>query len=647
MRRFAVRCLLTPRQAEVENRAIRRNLLSPSSLTEDMPMESPNTGPVSSQGPFTADGFVSVEQLLARLTGSGLLSAEAIRGLIARIPPARRAHSRQLAEELVLQKVLTSYQATILCQRRAPGLVLGNYVILEMLGAGGMGQVFKAMHRRMERVVVLKLLPPEMTQSPVAVERFHREVKAAARLSHPNIVAAYDADEAGGVHFLIMEYVEGSDLKHVVRTQGPLTIAQALSCVGQTARGLEHAHAVGVIHRDIKPANLLLGTDGVVKILDMGLARQSDKESPQRAAPQRDLTKLGSIVGTCHYMAPEQATGTNRIDKRVDIYSLGCTLYFLLTGKPPFEGDSMAEVLLAHLERPIPSLALARPDAPPALDAMFQRMLAKKSDERFATVTEVIAALKNCKAGLSRPKLPLAPPSRPQASPTNEATFAEAGESQLDFALPKVALVPRRRRRRLGAFVAGAGVLLVCLAAAVVYVIRTPSAPLDAATQRQAPTRAAEAPGSPTRKEPEPEYLCDLPERDVAVGVGDFGKKGDLGYWNKRITFKGVPSPHGLSMHPPDRGSARVAYTLKKQYRTFRAMVAINDDIDDSSVTALVFKVCGDGKLLWQSKPLKKSREGEECIVPVAMIERLELEVHCPGSAAWAHAVWVEPQLLK
>src|SRR5262249_7614114 len=154
--------------------------------------------------------------------------------------------------------------------------------------------------------------------------------------SHPNIVAAYDADEAGGVHFLIMEHVEGRDLKHVVQTEGPLTIAQALSIVGQTARGLEHAHAAGVIHRDIKPANLLLGTDGVVKILDMGLARLSDKESPLRAAPQRDLTKLGSIVGTFHYMAPEQASGT-RIDKRVDIYSLGCTLYFLLTGKPPFE----------------------------------------------------------------------------------------------------------------------------------------------------------------------------------------------------------------------------------------------------------------------------------------------------------------------
>src|SRR5262249_4572952 len=154
VRRFSVRCLLTPRQAAVENRAIRRNLLYPSSLTEDTPMESPKTRPVSSQGPFTTDGFVSVEELLARLTSSGLLDAGAIGGLMARIPPARRAQSRQLAEELVLQKVLTSYQAMILCQRKAPGLVLGNYVILEKLGAGGMGQVFKAMHRRMERVVV-------------------------------------------------------------------------------------------------------------------------------------------------------------------------------------------------------------------------------------------------------------------------------------------------------------------------------------------------------------------------------------------------------------------------------------------------------------------------------------------------------------
>jgi serine/threonine protein kinase len=630
----------------VENRTIRRNLLAPSSFTEDMPMESPNSRPVSSQGPLSTDGSVSVEQLVARLTSSGLLDAEAIRGLVARIPPARRAHSRQLAEELVRQKVLTSYQAMMLCQRKSPGLVLGNYVILEKLGAGGMGQVFKAMHRRMERVVVLKLLPPEMTQSPVAVERFQREVKAAARLSHPNIVAAYDADEAGGVHFLIMEYVEGRDLKHVVQTEGPLTLAQAFSCVGQTARGLEHAHTAGVTHRDIKPANLLLGTDGIVKILDMGLARLSDKDSASRAVPQRDLTKLGNIVGTFHYMAPEQATGTNRIDNRVDIYSLGCTLYFLLTGKPPFEGDSMTEVLWAHLEKPIPSLATVCPGTSPALDAVFQRMLAKKADDRFATMTEVIAALKSCKAGLSSAKLLLPRRSRPQPSPTNDATFADVGESQPDFAVPKVAVVPRTQRRRLGIFWAGAGVLFVCLAAAIVYSIRTPSASLAAATQRHSPTRATEAPVSPTRKEPETGYLCDLPERDVTVGYGSFGKKGDLGYDNNRIVFKGVHSPHGLSMHPPERGSARVTYTLNKQYRTFRAMVAINDDIE-ISVTALVFKVSGDGKLLWQSKPLTKRGEGEECIVPVSMIERLELEVHCPGPCLAAHAVWIEPQLLK
>src|SRR6185369_1273125 len=182
-----------------------------------------------------------------------------------------------------------------------------NYVILDKLGQGGMGVVLKAEHKRMKRLVALKVLSPAFTKTPEALRRFQREVEAAAKLRHPNIVAADDADAAGGVHFLVMEYVEGSDLSALVKKSGPLPVEKALHCILQAARGLEYAHGEGIIHRDIKPANLLLDNKGTVKILDMGLARVAASAAGEG---QADLTGAGQIVGTVDYMAPEQAMNT-------------------------------------------------------------------------------------------------------------------------------------------------------------------------------------------------------------------------------------------------------------------------------------------------------------------------------------------------
>jgi len=351
---------------------------------------------------------VSVTQFLECLAESGLLPEAEVRNLQA--GQNGSTDPRALALELVQQQKLTRYQAAVLCQGKSKGLVLGNYVILEKLGAGGMGMVFKARHRRMDRVVAIKVLPPAVGQSEHAVRRFRREAEAAAKLHHPNIVAAYDADQAGGVHFLVMEYVAGTDLSRLVKSRGPLPVEQALSCILQAARGLAHAHQAGIVHRDIKPGNLLLDTQGRVKVLDMGLARiDGGDNTPGGDSGTDELTKSGSILGTTDYMSPEQALNTKRADQRADIYSLGATLYCLLIGRPMYRGETAMEKLLAHREQAIPELQAARADVPVALDAIYQRMVAKAPEDRYPSMTALIADLEECLAASGGREGPLPP----------------------------------------------------------------------------------------------------------------------------------------------------------------------------------------------------------------------------------------------
>ncbi|MBS0262697.1 MAG: SUMF1/EgtB/PvdO family nonheme iron enzyme, partial [Planctomycetes bacterium] len=223
-----------------------------------------------------------------------------------------------------------------------------------------------------------------------------REVKAAAKISHSNIVTAHDADQANGVHFLVMELVEGSDLSALVKKNGPFSTEKSLNYVLQAARGLEAAHEAGIVHRDIKPSNLLLDKKGTVKILDMGLARLGADGDD---SPQADLTSTGTIMGTVDYMAPEQALDTKSADARADIYALGCSLYFLLTGKATYDGDTVMKKLLAHREQPIPSLRAACPNVSEQLEAVFKKMVAKKVEDRYQSLTDVIAELEKCSSG--------------------------------------------------------------------------------------------------------------------------------------------------------------------------------------------------------------------------------------------------------
>jgi serine/threonine protein kinase len=339
---------------------------------------------------------VPLETFVKQLTESGVIAPGKLESFVP--PKAQPKDAQELARQLVQSKQLTRFQAQEIYAGRAKSLMLGNYTLVDKIGAGGMGQVFKAQHRRMKRVVAIKMLPGNVLKDAVAAARFQREVEAAAKLEHPNIVTAHDADEANGVHFLVMQYVNGQDLSVIVKKNGPFPVDKAVDYILQAAKGLEYAHKKGVVHRDIKPANLLLDNEGTVKILDMGLARI---EAGGDAATQAELTGTGAVMGTVDYMAPEQGLSTKHADAKSDIYSLGCSLYYLLTGMPVYEGETLAAKLLAHHNNPIPDLRKIRSDVPAGLAAVFRKMVAKAPEKRYQTVSEVIAALERLPVVLS------------------------------------------------------------------------------------------------------------------------------------------------------------------------------------------------------------------------------------------------------
>jgi serine/threonine protein kinase len=343
---------------------------------------------------------VSREAFLANVRQSGLLTDAQLAQAELKLPESRRG--RVVARALVELGLLTKFQAERILIGRTAGFQLGQYRILDQLGRGGMGRVFKAWHRTMDRTVALKVLAPTVMQSSRAQELFLREVRAAAQLNHPNIVAAYDANEGDGRYYLVLEYVDGPNLEQLVHDQGPLPVSQACDYVRQAALGLHCANQHGMVHRDIKPANLLVqrgGSDGqspdVVKISDFGLARlHTPNLTPDNdAAAGTILMRENTVMGTPDYLSPEQARNLHKADIRSDLYSLGCSFYFLLTGRVPFPGGKIMDKLIRHgTERPQP-IGELRSDVPAGVVAALNRLLAKHPKERYQTPAELAEVL--------------------------------------------------------------------------------------------------------------------------------------------------------------------------------------------------------------------------------------------------------------
>ncbi|HET6575612.1 MAG TPA: serine/threonine-protein kinase, partial [Fimbriiglobus sp.] len=297
------------------------------------------------------------------------------------------ADTQAIVAELLRRGRLTPFQAREVHRGRGAALTLGRYVLLDRIGEGGMGRVFKARDARLGREVALKVMRPEKVARPNVRHRFHQEMQAAGKLSHPNVVLALDAGEANGIHYISMEYVEGIDLTRLVASRGPLEVPQACDYVRQAARGLQHAADQGLVHRDVKPSNLLVTPRGQVKVLDLGLAMLKGGPGDGR------VTRAGLVLGTPDFLAPEQARDPLGVDTRADVYGLGATLYYLLTGQVPFDGPSPAEKVVQHVTAPPPSARDSRPDVPPQLDAIIKWMMAKQPDDRPQTPAQASLAL--------------------------------------------------------------------------------------------------------------------------------------------------------------------------------------------------------------------------------------------------------------
>jgi serine/threonine protein kinase len=337
----------------------------------------------------------TVDDFLAMLERSKLLKAEEIAE--ARRLGQESSDATALAKNLIRQGKLSRWQAGQLLAGRST-FFLGKYKLIELLGKGGMGSVFLSEHVMMNRRAALKIIPRQVSKDPAGLERFLAEARTIAAVDHPNIVQAYNVDNEGDLYYLVMEYVDGLDLQRLVEAEGPLDCPSAVDYVRQAADGLAHAHARKMIHCDIKPSNLIVNPQGVVKILDMGLARLVGHEEVGGEATVEDERILGSV----DYLAPEQALRAADFDHRADIYSLGCTLYFLLTGHAPFPEGTLTERILKHQTQQPPNIAGERSNVPQSLIEICKKMMAKRPADRYQTAAQVSQVLAAWRPGEQR-----------------------------------------------------------------------------------------------------------------------------------------------------------------------------------------------------------------------------------------------------
>src|SRR5262245_31877466 len=329
----------------------------------------------------------TTSQFLDLLRKSGLVEAARISELFpdeSRLPPDPKA----CALDLVKNGVLTQYQAKMLVNGKSRGFFVGPYVIEGPIGQGGMGIVYRARHTSLGRHVALKILPSDQASDQLTLNRFLREARAAAALDHPNIVRLYDIGQGSGVHFLVMEYVDGDNVQAILEKSGEFDYRLAVDYVAQAAAGLKHAHERGIVHRDIKPANLMVTKDGKIKVLDMGLARSLRDEKDNLTA----LHGTGEVTGTADYISPEHLLG-EQVDGRSDLYSLGATLFSLLLGRPPYTGTTSQKLVQHQLKDAAELRSDLRGTVPAELTDVVVKMMAKRKTERYQSAKEVIEAL--------------------------------------------------------------------------------------------------------------------------------------------------------------------------------------------------------------------------------------------------------------
>ena len=264
-------------------------------------------------------------------------------------------------------------------------VIADRYEVQELLGSGGMASVYRAHDRLLERSVALKILHEHFSRDPEFVERFRREARAIARVSHPNIVTVIDRGNFDGLEYIVFEHVRGESLKELVEREGPLPVGEALSLAHQVARALAFAHEQGIVHRDVKPHNVLVDEERGAKVTDFGLARSLDID-------RDDITQTGTVMGSSDYLAPEQAAGQT-VDERTDQYGVGALLYEVLAGEVPFPAEGYMAAAVRHMQDPVPSVRERRPDVSPRVDGIIQRAMAKRPEERFPTTEELVAAL--------------------------------------------------------------------------------------------------------------------------------------------------------------------------------------------------------------------------------------------------------------
>ncbi|HVJ83913.1 MAG TPA: serine/threonine-protein kinase, partial [Planctomycetia bacterium] len=333
----------------------------------------------------------SAPEFLDLLAASGLLSSKTMDSVRTETLDAKTAEA--VARRLVDRRQLTAFQAKQILTGRHRGFFLGRFRILDLLGIGAMGRVYLAEHGLMRRQVALKILPPNRPHDPSSIPRFHREARAIGALNHPNIVQAYDFDEIDGLLFIAMEYVRGKNLHYFVKRHGPIPWPQAFDYAAQAAAALQHAFELGIIHRDIKPGNLLLDRSGAVKVLDMGLARVfgelADAESGEPLSRKFDE----KILGTADYLAPEQGIDSHTVDIRADIYALGHTLWYMLTGKAAVCEGTVADKLLWHQRNSPPPIRTLVPELPKKAATVLHRAISMHAEGRYQTPVQFQRAL--------------------------------------------------------------------------------------------------------------------------------------------------------------------------------------------------------------------------------------------------------------